>query len=175
MSDHHVKRLVLMRHSKASYPHGVADHDRPLAQRGHTEAPLAGKWLLDNDVVPDFILCSSALRARQSCTWVCQQLGDKAPTPKLEDRLYNATASEILSVINHLPETVRTLLVISHLPGLQDLGLRLASRDSDEDAYTNLAMSYPTSALVVFEHHQTWAELDGQDARATAFAIPRAA
>ena len=79
----------------------------------------------------------------------------------------------MLSVINHLPETVRTLLVISHLPGIQDLALRLASRDSDEDAYMNLAMSYPTSALAVFEHQQAWAELDGQDARATAFAVPR--
>lgn len=173
MSNSHVKRLVLMRHSKSSYPQGVSDHDRPLAQRGHTEAPLAGKWLVDHDVVPDFILCSSALRARQSCTWVCQQLGDKAPTPKLEDRLYAASATQMLSVINHLPETVRTLLVISHLPGIQDLALRLASRDSDEDAYMNLAMSYPTSALVVFEHQRAWAELDGQDARATAFAVPR--
>ncbi|MDQ6739972.1 MAG: histidine phosphatase family protein [Actinomycetota bacterium] len=174
MSDHHVKRLVLMRHSKAAYPLGVADHDRPLAQRGHADAAVAGKWLVDNGVIPDFILCSSALRARQSCTWVCQQLGEKAPTPKLEDRLYAASAAEMLTVINHLPETVRTLLVISHLPGLQDLGLRLASRDSAEDAYTNLAMSYPTSALAVFEHAGSWAELDGQDAQAVSFAVPRA-
>lgn len=175
MSDHHVKRLILMRHAKAAYPLGVADHDRPLAQRGHADAPVAGQWMREQGVVPDFIVCSSALRARQSCIWVCSELGAKAPTPKLEDRLYDASATRMLSVINPLPETVRTLLVIGHLPGVQDLGLRLASRDSDEAAYTHLAMSYPTAALAVFEYRSPWAELDAQDARAVAFEVPRAA
>ncbi|MGO4383351.1 SixA phosphatase family protein [Specibacter sp. RAF43] len=173
MNEHHVKRLVLMRHAKAAWPVGVADHERPLAQRGHTEAPLAGKWLVENNILPDFILCSSALRTRQTCTWVCQQLGDKAPTPKLEDGLYAAGPGQILSVINHVPETVTTLMVISHMPGVQDVALRLASRDSDQDAYMNLASGYPTSAFSVLEHTGDWAALDGQDARVTHFVVPR--
>jgi phosphohistidine phosphatase len=174
MSEHHLKRLILMRHAKAAYPLGVADHERPLAQRGHADAPVAGRWMLEHEVVPDFIVCSSALRARQTCTWVCSELGAKAPTPKLEDRLYDASAAQMLAVINHLPETVRTLLLIGHLPGVQELGLRLASRDSDEEAYMHLAMNFPTAALAVFDYQHPWAELDGQDARAVAFEVPRA-
>ncbi|WP_104087209.1 histidine phosphatase family protein [Arthrobacter sp. GMC3] len=173
MSEHHIKRLILMRHSKAAFPLGVEDHERPLAQRGHDEAPLAGKWLVENSIVPDFILCSSALRTRQTCTWVCQQLGEKAPTPKLEDELYAAGPARILSVINHVPETVTTLMVISHMPGIQEVALRLASRDSDQDAYMNLASGYPTSAFTVLEHTGDWATLDGQDARVTHFVVPR--
>ncbi|ALE04719.1 histidine phosphatase (plasmid) [Arthrobacter sp. ERGS1:01] len=173
MSEHHVKRLILMRHAKAAFPLGVADHERPLAQRGHNEAPLAGKWLLENDVVPDFILCSSALRTRQTCAWVGQQLGEKGPTPKLEDELYDAGPTRILSVINHVPETVTTLMVISHMPGIQEVALRLASRDSDQEAYMSLASGYPTSALTVLEHTGDWATLDGQDARVTHFVVPR--
>lgn len=173
MNEHHVKRLVLMRHAKAAWPVDVEDHERPLAKRGHAEAPLAGKWLVENNILPDFILCSSALRTRQTCTWVCQQLGDKAPTPKLEDGLYAAGPRQILSVINHVPETVTTLMVISHMPGVQDVALRLASRDSDQDAYMNLASGYPTSAFSVLEHTGDWATLDGQDARVTHFVVPR--
>lgn len=173
MSEHHVKRLILMRHAKAAWPLGVDDFDRPLAKRGHEEAPLAGKWLLENDVVPDFILCSAALRTRQTCTWVCQQLGDKAPTPKLEDGLYSASATAMLSIINQVPETVTTLMVIAHMPGVQELGLRLASRDSDQDAYMGLAQDYPTSALTVLEYAGDWATLDGQDARVSNFVVPR--
>src|SRR4051794_39559377 len=173
MSEHHIKRLILMRHSKAAFPLGVEDHDRPLAQRGHGEAPLAGKWLLEHDVVPDFILCSSALRTRQTCTWVCQQLGDKAPTPKLESGLYAAGPTSMLSVINHVPETVNTLMVISHMPGIQSLALRLASRDSDQDAYMDLASGFPTSAFAVLEHAGDWATLDGQDAQLKTFVVPR--
>ncbi|PYI69844.1 histidine phosphatase [Arthrobacter livingstonensis] len=173
MSEHHIKRLILMRHAKAAFPVGVEDHERPLAQRGHNEAPLAGKWLLENGIVPDFILCSSALRTRQTCTWVCQQLGDKAPTPKLEYGLYAASPHRMLSVVNHVPETVTTLMVISHMPGIQELALTLASRDSDQDAYMNMANGYPTSAFTVLEHGGDWATLDGQDARVTHFVVPR--
>lgn len=175
MSEHHGKRLILMRHAKAAYALGVEDHERPLAQRGHDEAPLAGKWLLENGVVPDFILCSSALRTRQTCTWVCQQLGAKAPTPKLEDALYAAPPSALLSVINHVPETVTTLLVIAHMPGVQELALRLASRDSEQDAYMQMASGYPTSALTVLDYTGDWATLDRQDARITHFTVPRPA
>ncbi len=173
MSEHHIKRLILMRHAKAAFPLGVEDHDRPLAQRGHNEAPLAGKWFMDHSVVPDFILCSSALRTRQTCTWVCQQLGDKAPTPKLESGLYAAGPSAMLSVINHVPETVNTLLVISHMPGIQELALRLASRDSDQNAYMDLASEFPTSAFAVLEHSTEWAALDAQDALLQNFIVPR--
>lgn len=162
-----------MRHSKAAFPLGVEDHDRPLAQRGHTEAPLAGKWMMENGVVPDFILCSSAVRTRQTCTWVCQQLGEKAPTPKLESGLYAAGATSMLSVINHVPETVGTLLVITHMPGVQALALRLASRDSDQDAYMDLASGFPTSSFAVLEHSSHWATLDGQDAELKNFVVPR--
>lgn len=170
---HQLKRLVLMRHAKADYPRGVADHERPLAARGHREAPLAGRWLLQHGVVPDFILCSSALRTRQTCTWVCQELGDLAPTPKLEDDLYDGGAARMLAMINHVPETVTSLLLISHFPTVQDVALRLASRDSDQDAYLDLAERFPTSAFAVLEHSSTWAELDGQDARLADFVVPR--
>lgn len=170
---HQLKRLVLMRHAKADYPPGVADHERPLASRGHREAPLAGRWMLQNGVVPDFILCSSALRTRQTCTWVCQELADLAPTPKLEDDLYDGGAVRMLTMINRLPETVTSLLLISHFPTVQDVALRLAARDSDQDAYLDLAERFSTSAFAVLEHSLTWAELDGQDARLTDFVTPR--
>lgn len=162
-----------MRHAKAAWPLGVDDFARPLAQRGHDEAKLAGKWLVDHSVFPDFILCSAALRTRQTCTWVCQQLGDKAPTPKLENGLYSAPAKQILSIINHIPETVTTLMVITHMPGVQELALHLASRGSDQEAYMGLAQDYPTSSVTVLEHDDDWATLDGQDARVTSFVVPR--
>jgi phosphohistidine phosphatase len=80
----------------------------------------------------------------------------------------------MLTVVNHVPDTVTTLMLISHLPGVQDLAMHLASRDSDHDAYMDAATRYPTSALTVLETEKTWAELDGQDARITKFKVPRA-
>jgi phosphohistidine phosphatase len=174
MSGHHLKKLMLLRHAKADWPRDVSDHERPLSGRGHRDAPLAGRWMVENNSIPDFILCSSALRTRQTCTWICEELGDKGPTPKLEDGLYSAPATRILSIINNVPETVTSLLVISHLPGVQDLAMRLASVTSDEEAVMEMATRYPTSGLTVMETDKPWAELDGRDARVTDFIVRRA-
>lgn len=173
MSDHHLKRLVLLRHAKSDYPLGVSDHDRPLGARGNREAPAAGAWLREHDVVPDFILTSDALRTRSTCAWVISELGEKAPTPYLDSRVYGASSSRLCAIINETPETVTTLLVIGHQPVLQELAMRLASVDSDEEAVYELAMDYPTLGLTVLETDKDWAEIDGRDMRVRNFVVPR--
>lgn len=98
------KRLIVLRHGKAAYP-PVPDHERPLADRGNTEAPAAGRWLIERDLYPDAIVTSDAVRTRQTTTWVISELGDKAPTPYLDSRLYLSSASQVLSVINETEES----------------------------------------------------------------------
>ena len=165
---------MLLRHAKSDWPRNVEDFERPLSSRGPRDAPLPGLWMVENDAIPDLILCSSALRTRQTCTWICKELGDKAPTPKLEEGLYSASAAAILALINHVPETVTSLLVITHMPGVQELAMRLASVDSDEEAVMDMATHYPTSGLSVLQHDRRWAELDGRDAVMTNFVVQRA-
>ncbi|MGJ9404312.1 SixA phosphatase family protein [Arthrobacter sp. KK5.5] len=173
MSDHHIKRLLVLRHAKSDYPFGVQDHDRPLGSRGEREAPLAGRWMVENGMVPDYIVCSDALRARSTCAWVGSELGEKGPTPYLDSRVYGADSTALLSIINETPETVGTLLVIGHLPTVQDLSMRLASVDSFEEDVMEMATRYPTLGLTAMEITKPWAELDGRDARITHFVVPR--
>lgn len=169
----HTRKLILMRHAKSDYPLGLADHDRPLAARGNREAPSAGAWLVENDLIPDYILCSDALRARSTCAWVLSELGEKGPTPYVDSRIYGAGVSELCSIINEVPDTVSTLLVIGHQPILQELALRLASVDSDEEAVYELAMKYPTLGTTVLETNYSYSHLDARDARVTHFVAPR--
>ncbi len=166
------KRLIVLRHGKAAYP-PLPDHERPLADRGNTEAPVAGRWLIEQDLYPEVILTSDAVRTRQTTTWVINELGDKAPTPYLDSRLYLASASQVLSVINETEEQVRTLMVVGHMPWVQELGMRLASVDSDEKAVLDMAERYPTLGLMVFPVPAEWASLDGRGADMTHFVIPR--
>lgn len=166
------KRLIVLRHGKAAYP-PVPDHERPLADRGNTEAPAAGRWLIENNIYPDAIISSDAVRTRQTTTWVINELGDKAPTPYLDSRLYLTSANQVLSVINETEEQVRTLMVVGHMPWVQELGMRLASVDSDEHAVLEMAERYPTLGLMVFNIPDEWATLDGRDARMTHFIVPR--
>jgi len=173
MSGTDVKTLMLLRHAKAGWPTGADDHDRPLAARGHAEAPAAGRWMRENGHVPDGIVCSDALRTRQTCVWVCEQLGELAPTPYLDRRLYEADAAAALSVINEVEEGVRSLLVVGHMPWVQDLGMRLMSLESDQEAALEMSDHCPTLGLQVFRVEGPWAELDGRDAALTHFVVPR--
>lgn len=166
------KRLIVLRHGKAAYP-PVDDHERPLAQRGNREAPAAGKWLVDHELYPDAIITSDAVRTRQTTTWVLHELGEKAPTPYLDSRLYMASAARALAVINETEEQVRTLMVVGHMPWVQELGMRLASPKSDEEAVITMAERYPTLGMMVFEVPGEWANLDGRDAIMTHFVVPR--
>jgi len=169
------RKLILMRHAKADFPLGVSDHERPLASRGHREAPSAGTWLVENDLIPDYILCSDALRARSTCAWVLSELGEKGPTPYVDSRIYGAGVSQLCSIINEVPDTVSTLLVIGHQPVLQELAMRLASIDSDEESVYELAMDYPTLGTTVLETTQPYSHLDSRDAKVTHFIAPRPA
>lgn len=167
------RRLILLRHGKADYPLGVADHDRPLGARGDREAPAAGRWLVENNLIPDYILCSDALRTRSTCAWVLSELGEKAPTPYIDSRIYSAGTSGLCSIINETPDTVSTLLVIGHQPVLQELALRLASKGSDQEAVYELAMNYPTLGMTVMETAEPYSHLDARDAAVTHFVVPR--
>lgn len=151
----------------------AGDRLRPLAASGAADAPLAGRWLRENGWVPDAIICSDALRTRQTCLWVCQQLGEQAPTPYLDSRIYGAGATELISIINQTPETVQTLLVVGHMPTVQDVAMRLCTADSDEDAVLAMASNYPPLGLCAFSLAGSWAELDGRDARLEHFEVPR--
>lgn len=173
MNTSHLRRLILLRHAKSDYPLGVSDHQRPLAARGNREAPAAGRWLVENDLIPDYILCSDAMRARATCAWVLSELGEKAPTPYLDSRIYSASTAQLCSIINETPDTVSTLLVIGHQPVLQELALRLASKQSDQESVYELAMNYPTLGLTVMETQHPYSHLDARDATVTHFAVPR--
>ena len=68
-----VKRLIIMRHAEADW--GLNDFDRPLTKRGHEQAAAAGAWLAARGYIPEQIMSSSALRTRQTTTWVAAGLG----------------------------------------------------------------------------------------------------
>jgi phosphohistidine phosphatase SixA len=76
--QHGGRRLVLLRHAKSDWP-DVADQDRPLAKRGRRDAPAVGRWLGQSGYAPDAVICSTALRARE--TWELASAGLRATAP----------------------------------------------------------------------------------------------
>lgn len=154
---HDTRRLIIMRHAEADW--GLDDFNRPLTTRGHQQAQQAGAWLLNQGIIPEMLISSAALRTRQTTTWVSEALGEKAPTASLDERLYNAPASRLLTTINRTPAGVHTLMLVAHLPGVQDATLGLARPDSDYEALMDASYSFSPATLAVFDVPGEWDQL----------------
>ena len=159
------KRLALLRHAKSSWADsGLADHDRPLTQRGRRAATRVGQYIRDEGIMPELVLCSSACRTLQTLDRLHLDAGVEV---SVEDELYGASAGELLRRVRRIAETVTTALVIGHNPGIQDFAINLA----DDTARLG---SFPTAALA--ELHVptgTWDQLGEGGAILHAFVTPR--
>jgi phosphohistidine phosphatase len=163
-----MRTLVLMRHAKSDYPDGVPDHERPLAARGIREAGLAGDWLRGHAPQIDAVLCSSAVRTRQTLA----RTGVPAPVSYL-DRLYGASPGDVIDEINKVGEDVSTLLVVGHEPTTSHLALGLAGPASDRSSAEQIARKYPTSAIAVLAVAGPWSGLQLSGAELVSFHVPR--
>lgn len=126
-----MRTLLLMRHAKSSWDDPeLADHDRPLNKRGKRDAPRMGRLLLKEKLVPDAILTSTAVRARETARAVAEALEFDAE-PQVDKDLYLAGPAEILTVLRRLDDDADRVMLIAHNPGLEDLLEALTgSRDS---------------------------------------------
>jgi phosphohistidine phosphatase len=116
-----MKTLLLLRHAKSSWKDPeLDDHDRPLNKRGKSEAPRMGLLLKDEQLLPAFILCSSAKRCRKTAEHVIHESGYRGET-RITGDLYEAGAEQILGILAALPEDLESVLVIGHNPGLEEL------------------------------------------------------
>ncbi|WP_043263176.1 histidine phosphatase family protein [Streptomyces sp. CT34] len=167
------RRLVVLRHAKSAWPPDVDDHDRPLAGRGRRDAPAAGRWLRDADCVPDLVVCSTAVRARQTWELAAAQLPDPPPV-RHDPRLYDADPADVLAVVRETPDDVRTLLLVGHNPAAQEVVLRCAAQALG-DALDRAREKFPTSAIAVLAQRGTWSAAGPRTALLTDFAVPRGA
>lgn len=148
------RRIVLLRHAKADWPE-VADHDRPLADRGRKDAPVVGEWLASHGISPGLTLCSTAARTRETWKLVAHKL-PRRPRTVYEDRLYEASPGEIIAVINEAPDEIEDLLVIGHNPGIQGVAEVLTGSAHGENGELMSRHGFPTSALAVIGFQGPW-------------------
>lgn len=165
-----MKRLYLLRHAKSSWDDPtLADHDRPLAPRGRRAARAMAEHLRRGGIAPELVLCSGSKRTRQTLTAITPGLWEGADV-EIRSDLYAASAAALLEVLCQLPDRVRSVMLIGHNPGLQDLALSLA-RGGPELA--RLRSKFPTAALATFELEGSWRELAPASAELVSFVKPK--
>ncbi|MGH3613587.1 MAG: SixA phosphatase family protein [Pseudonocardia sp.] len=142
------RTLVVLRHAKSAWPQAVGDEQRPLAARGRRDAPAAGRWLRDNVGEITTVLCSPAVRAVQTWELVSEELDVRAEA-QIDERLYGASAAELLTIIRALPDTAASVLLIGHNPGVEDL----------VSVLTGTPQLLKTSAITVLPVSGRWTDL----------------
>ncbi len=163
--------LLLLRHAKSDWnDKGLDDFDRPLAPRGRRAAPRMGRYLQDNGLAPDLVLCSTARRARETLELVLTALASKPQISYLKT-LYLAPPSRMLAVLRRQNPACGRILLIAHNPGMQSLALELAGRDGSAAA-RQMAEKFPTGALARFAV-PAWDRLGRDAVKLTGFVRPR--
>jgi phosphohistidine phosphatase len=161
-----MKRLHLLRHAKSSWDEGdLADHERPLAPRGEKAARRIAEHVRREGIRPELVLCSTALRARQTLAALLPVLAGDVEI-RVEAMLYGAGVTQVLARVREVDEGVGAVLVVGHNPTLHELALVLTERS---DALER----FPTGALASVAFTAPWAELAGGGAKLEGLVVPR--
>ena|SRR5689334_10666369 len=165
-----MKQLFLLRHAKSSWDDSeLVDHDRPLAPRGRRAVRLIAEHLGREGVTPALVLCSPARRTRETLEGIAPALGAGIPL-QIESELHAASAPRLLERLRAVEDGVRSLLLIGHNPGVEQLALTLAGRGQK---LAILRRKYPTGALATLEFSGRWGDLRPGSAELTDFVTPK--
>jgi phosphohistidine phosphatase len=127
------RSLILIRHTKSSWADfSLPDFDRPLKKDRTEDAKNMAKYLKELNVKPNLILCSPAKRTKQTAEYFCEKLKYDFGKIHFDERLYESSAEEYMSVIRETDEEVKTLVVIGHNPSITDFANQFLESKIDE-------------------------------------------
>jgi phosphohistidine phosphatase len=170
-----MRQLILLRHAKSSWDDAsIPDRDRPLNARGRRSAAVMRQAMRELGLAPDVVLVSTARRTIE--TLEALEPWDDMPLVEPMESLYLANPMQLVAALHGVAETVRSVLLIGHNPGMHDLALSLVGQkaiDSGGPAERALASGFPTGALAEFVIAGSWWDLREGGGRLVRFLTPR--
>lgn len=107
---------MILRHAKSSWEfEELSDHDRPLNNRGRRDAPLMGRKLLKEQLVPQIIISSSAVRAHSTAKKVAKACGYEDEI-LIDPALYGSGYSDYLNVLTNQEDEYDIIMLVGHNP-----------------------------------------------------------
>lgn len=164
------RELLVLRHGKSDWKTGVRDFDRPLAPRGRKATRRIGRLLAERGLLPDLVVSSPALRARQTTERVCRFADIEASRIKWEPSIYEAELDTLLEVLSLVPPRVSPVMIVGHNPGFDELVRYLGAGTLAGWDDLNLM---PTAALAHLEMPDSWADLGRGAGRCVNLVRPR--
>ncbi|RJL06834.1 histidine phosphatase family protein [Paracoccus aestuarii] len=140
------RRLILTRHAKSAWDDPTLDdHDRPLNERGRRSARALGDWMASRGHEPEEVLCSTALRTRETWEMLAIAPLEVRPIMRFEPTLYHAGPDRMLAVLR--TATMPTVMMLGHNPGISEFAAMLPARAPMDPDFRR----YPTAATLVVD------------------------
>ena len=154
-----MKTLYLLRHAKADAgSKELSDRNRPLSARGQEACVAIGEYMKKHSYSPALVLTSPSLRTVDTSIRVRDAADIHAPERQI-DKLYLATADEILHYIRLVSDKLPSAMVVGHNPGMHHSALDLAKPERTQ-LRRELELKYPTGTLTVLHFDiQHWHDL----------------
>lgn len=150
-----MKTIYVMRHAHSDMAPGTADQDRTLNEEGLRACSTMGRYMGNASLEPDLVLCSSAARAVATLEGIAHGLPDGTDV-QVEEDLYLAEAGKLALRLRALDESVGSVMLIGHNPGLQDLVVGISKDGADLERAQS---GYPSATLATLAYDGAWADL----------------
>lgn len=151
------RTLMLMRHGKSDWTTDTPwDFDRPLKARGENACQLMAQWLAVHGPKPDRVVTSTATRALETTSALRKDLQLISAQIHEDQRIYDACVETLLQVIKTHGAESKTLLLVGHNPGFENLLMFLSNAPLPP---SNNGKLMPTAALATLTHYGAWDEL----------------
>lgn len=138
-----MKTLYIVRHAKSSWDNqGLADHERPILQKGKNRTKLVGNYLVENDHTVDLIISSHAVRARQTASIIADALNYPEENIQISPAIYHGDIDNLFNQLYELPDGVNSVMLFGHNPTFTTFSNYFLSKSIDW---------LPTSAVVCID------------------------
>ena len=123
-----MKQITIIRHGDSSFI-GNNDHDwsRPLSQKGTNECIELAKYLSQNKMLPEKIICSDAKRTIETSNIILEKTGWNPKLLDLDNNLYQANLDFLCELIAEQSDSIEKIILIGHNPGLSILCSKLSN------------------------------------------------
>ncbi len=133
--------LYIMRHAKSDWSGPqISDFERPINKRGTRNAMRIGEWMNENNHIPQKIISSPAVRAKETIELVTEQISKfNLEDLTYEDELYLAGFTQLIEFINTYKDKVQSLMLVGHNPGIENLVNYLCDKSGDKETIVTTA------------------------------------
>lgn len=164
-----MKTLYLLRHAKSSWSFDeLSDQERPLNDRGRTDAPRMGQALCKRSIELDLLVSSPAVRALSTAVLVARELSYPHEKIVVERSIYEARVEDIVNIVHRLPDSAQAVMLVGHNPTFTDVANELSP------ASTSPLLEMPTAAVVCLRFDcERWEEVSRENSEFYFYDFPK--